>query len=111
MKKTLEKEDIEIIQINHYIELVGNKDNYKLETLFPYEKLVSFLKDNNVEYSISKNAGNYLCNNIYYEGMKYIKDNSLDIKMIFIYIPSINTKYNIEKTARIISSFVETLTG
>ncbi len=31
--------------------------------------------------------------------------------MIFIYIPSINTKYNIEKTARIISSFVETLTG
>ena len=93
-----------------YIELVGNKNDYKLETLFPHKKLVSFLKENNIEYSISKNAGNYLCNNIYYEVMKYIKDNSLDIKMIFIHIPSINTKYDIEKTAKIISNFVETLT-
>lgn len=93
-----------------YIELVGNKNDDKLETLFPNKKLVSFLKDNNIEYSISKNAGNYLCNNIYYEGMKYIKDNSLDIKMIFIHIPSINTKFDIEKTAKIISNFIETLT-
>lgn len=68
------------------------------------------MKDNNIEYSISKNAGNYLCNNIYYEGMRYIKDNSLDIKMIFIHIPSINIKYDIEKTAKIISNFIETLT-
>lgn len=93
-----------------YIELFGNKNDDKLETLFPYKKLASFLKGNNIEYVISKNAGNYLCNNIYYEGMKYIKDNSLDIKMIFIHIPSINTKYDIEKTAKIISNFIETLT-
>ena len=93
-----------------YIELVGNKNYDKLETLFPHKKLVSFLKDNNIEYSISKNAGNYLCNNIYYEGMKYIKDNSLDIKIIFIHIPSLNTKYDFEKTAKIISNFIETLT-
>lgn len=84
-----------------YIELFGNKNDDKLETLFPHKKFASFLKNNNIEYSISKNAGNYLCNNIYYEGMKYIKDNSLDIKMIFIHIPSINTKYDIEKTAKI----------
>ncbi len=93
-----------------YIELVGNKNDDILETLFPHKKLVSFLKENNIEYSISKNAGNYLCNNIYYDGMKYIKDNSLDIKMIFIHIPSINTKYDIEKTAKIIFNFIETLT-
>ena len=49
------------------------------------------------------------CNNIYYEGMKYIKDNSLDIKMIFIHIPSINTKFDIEKIAKTISNFIETL--
>ena len=93
-----------------YIELFGNKNDDKLETLFPYKKLASFLKENNIEYVISKNAGNYLCNNIYYEGMKYIKDNSLDIKVIFIHIPSINTKCDIEKTAKIISNFIETLT-
>ena len=93
-----------------YIELFGKKNDDKLETLFPYKKLASFLKENNTEYVISKNAGNYLCNNIYYEGMKYIKDNSLDIKMIFIHIPSISTKYDIEKTAKIISNFIGTLT-
>ena len=93
-----------------YIELIGNKNSDRIETSFPYKKLISFMKENNIEYSISKNAGNYLCNNIYYEGMKYIKDNSLDIKMIFIHIPSINTKYDIEKTAKIISNFIETLT-
>ena len=40
--------------------------------------------------------------------MKYIKDNSLDIKIIFIHIPSINTKYDFEKTTKIISNFIET---
>lgn len=92
-----------------YIELFGSKNNDKIETSFPYKKLVSFLKENNIDYSISKNAGNYLCNNIYYEGMKYIKDNSLEIKMIFIHVPSINAKFNFEKISKIISNYIEIL--
>lgn len=92
-----------------YIELFGNKIDDKLETSFSYKKLISFLKYNNIEYSISKNAGNYLCNNIYYEGMKYIKNNLLDIKIIFIHIPSVNTKFDIEKTAKIISNYIQML--
>ena len=45
---------------------------------------------------ISNDAGNYLCNNIYYNGLKYIKDNSLKTKMLFIHIPKINNINNIE---------------
>ena len=92
-----------------YIELYGSKNNDKIETSFPYKKLVSFLKENNIDYSISKYAGNYLCNNIYYEGMKYIKDNSLEIEMIFIHVPSINAKFNFEKISKIISNYIEIL--
>lgn len=92
-----------------YVELFGNKNDDKLETLFPHKKLVSFLKNNNIEYSISKNAGNYLCNNIYYEGMKYIKEKSLDVKIIFIHIPSINTEFNFEKVSKVISNFIQML--
>lgn len=92
-----------------YVELFGNKNDDKLETLFPHKKLVSFLKNNNIEYSISKNAGNYLCNNIYYEGMKYIKEKSLDVKMIFIHIPSINTEFNFEKVSKVISNYIQML--
>ena len=43
------------------------------------------------EYKVilSSDAGNYLCNNLYYHGLKYIKENELKTKMIFIHIPKI----------------------
>ena len=67
------------------------------------------MKENNIEYSISKNAGNYLCNNIYYEGMKYINDKSLDAKMIFIHIPTKNIEFNFETVTKVISNFIQML--
>ena len=95
---------------NHIcIELFGNKNNNQVETSFPYKDLISILKENNIEYSLSKDAGNYLCNNIYYEGMKYIEDNSLGIKIIFIHIPSINTGYDFDTTAKVISNYIQYL--
>lgn len=92
-----------------YIELFGNKNSDRIETSFPYKKLISFMKENNIEYSISKNAGNYLCNNIYYEGMKYINDKSLDAKMIFIHIPTKNIEFNFETVTKVISNFIQML--
>lgn len=95
---------------NHIcIELFGNKNNNQVETSFPYKDLISILKENNIEYSLSKDAGNFLCNNIYYEGMKYIKDNSLDTKMIFIHIPSIDVCYKFDEIAKIISKYIQNL--
>ena len=56
---------------------------------------------------MSVNAGTYLCNNIYYEGLKYIKQNGIDTKMIFIHIPSIKQGYDFDKLARAISDFID----
>ena len=67
-----------------YIELFGNKVNKKIKTSFPYKNFAEFLKENNVVYSLSTNAGNYLCNNIYYEGMKYIEEIELTDKYAFL---------------------------
>ena len=50
--------------------------------------------NNDYKVIISNNAGNYLCNNIYYYGLKYIKDNNLKTKMVFIHIPK---KFDIKK--------------
>lgn len=95
---------------NHvYLELFGSKNDDKLESTFPYKDIIAFLDENNIKYSISKNAGNYLFNNIYYESMKYIKDNALDIKVIFIHVPSINMEYDFDKTAKVLSNFIESL--
>lgn len=95
---------------NHiYIETFANKTGDNIKTIFSYKEFVSFLKENNIQYSLSKDAGNYLCNNIYYEGMKYIKNNILNIKMIFIHIPLINTECDFETLAKVISNYIEGL--
>lgn len=91
------------------IELIGNKNNNKIKTKFPYKKFTSYLSSNKLDFSLSNDAGNYLCNNIYYEGMKYIQEISSDIKMIFVHIPSISSDYDFEKLAKVISNFIESL--
>lgn len=55
---------------------------------------------------ISKDAGNYLCNNIYYHGLKYINDNKLNTKMIFIHIPKLKNISDISKMAKIFDKLV-----
>ena len=82
------------------IETTGkNNDFYK--TNYDYINLKNKL---DVKYNviISNDAGNYLCNNIYYNGLKYIKENELKSKMIFIHIPKIN---NIENVSLLSSIF------
>ena len=71
----------------------------ELKTNYNYNELVSRL-ENNYKIIISNNAGNYLCNNIYYHGLKYIKDNNLKTKMIFIHIPKKDKISNIEKLTK-----------
>lgn len=90
-----------------YIELKAKKSNAILSTNFPIKKIIKTLKNNNINYTISENAGNYLCNNIYYEGLKYINKNKLDTKMIFIHIPSINQDFDFDKLAKAISEFID----
>lgn len=50
------------------------------------------------EVEISCDAGNYLCNNIYYNVLKIIKENNLKCKMLFIHIPMIE-KIDIKRLA------------
>lgn len=86
-----------------------DKDTIKIETRaqnvdfyntnYNYDNLKKKIKkDYNV--IISEDAGNYLCNNIYYYGLKYIKENNLNSKMIFIHIPNINNISDIKKLSK-----------
>lgn len=81
------------------IETTANgKMQYK--TNYDYKDLESVLKK---EFSvlISKDAGNYLCNNIYYHGLKYIEENGLNTKMIFIHIPKLKNISDINNLSNI----------
>ena len=47
---------------------------------------------NNEHLAISYNAGTFICNEIYYNALKYIDDNNLNTKCVFIHIPFIEAQ-------------------
>lgn len=90
---SLEKDTIKI-------ETIGNGKE-EIETNYNYVDLKSKL-EKKYTVIVSNNAGNYLCNNVYYNGLKYIKENDLKSKMIFIHIPKIDNINNIELLSKIL---------
>lgn len=82
------------------IETISNGEE-EIETNYNYNDIKSLL-EKKYNVILSKNAGNYLCNNIYYNGLKYIKENDLKSKMIFIHIPKIDNINNIELLSKIL---------
>ena len=82
------------------IETRGNGIDY-FETDYDYNNLKKLFEKNGFNVVISKDAGNYLCNNIYYNGLKYIRENNLKCKMIFVHIPQIDNINEIKKISAI----------
>ena len=87
-------------------------DTIKIETTakdyitsYNYNNLYNLL-NNDYNVVISNDAGNYLCNNIYYNGIMYINDNKLKTKMIFIHIPKIDKINDIKKLSEIFSKMI-----
>ena len=73
------------------------------------EQVYSKLKDNMIKKGfkvIESNQTNYLCNNIYYNGLKYIDDEDIDCEMIFIHIPKMKMIEEIEKIANVFNEYV-----
>lgn len=82
------------------IETRGNGIDY-FETDYDYNNLKKLFEKNGFNVVISKDAGNYLCNNIYYNGLKYIRENNLKCKMVFVHIPQIDNINDIKKISAI----------
>ena len=76
------------------------KDKLKYATSYDYRVLHNKLRKG-YEVIISNDAGNYLCNNIYYNGLEYIIENKLKTKMIFIHIPNKEKITDIEKLSKL----------
>lgn len=111
LEKTLKKNNYDLII--SFGESKIDYDTIKLEltakidisysTNYDYTNLKEVLSQNNYNVMISNNAGNYLCNNIYFYGLKYINENNLNTKMLFIHIPKLNKITDINKLANILN--------
>lgn len=93
------KVSVEIIAINKkhnqnledYSKLSENEPIIKneylaLETNFNAKKLIEFLKKENIPADYSFNPGTFICNQVYYQLLNYIKIQK-NIQCIFIHIP------------------------
>ena len=83
------------------IEVIGKKEKDLYKTDFNYSKIKEDIEKIGFKVEISEDAGNFLCNNLYFNGLKYIKENNINCKMIFIHIPKIENISNIELLAKI----------
>lgn len=88
--------DVDVVKI----ETTGFNDD-KFVTNFDYSELKVILEQAGYKVMVSNNAGKYLCNNLYYYGLKYIHDNELNTRMLFIHIPKIKNITNIIDLANI----------
>lgn len=74
-------------------------------TSFAISLVEASLTAHGIPYIISENPSNYLCNHAYYHGLRYIAENELDTKMIFIHVPGRKNFRNLDKVAEWLLDF------
>ena len=70
-----------------YIETRARKGGGVLSTAFECERLKRCLEQNGLHVKISDNAGTSYCNELYWNGLRYILERELDTQMVFIHVP------------------------
>ena len=70
-----------------YMETTAGKGDLYISTAFEYEKWKKVLEQNGLVVKISNSAGTSFCNELYWNGLRYIGQNRLDTKMAFVHVP------------------------
>ena len=70
-----------------HIETTARNGELRLDIIFDCERLKMLFEQNDIPAKISHNAGTSFCNCLYWNGLKYIKDNALETKMVFVHVP------------------------
>lgn len=92
-----------------YLENNAFLDGTKLETDYYYGVLRKNLESNNYNVLSSCDAGNYLCNNVFFRALSFKQNNNLKTKIAFIHIPTIDNIGGIELLASTILNYINTL--
>ena len=69
------------------LELVAKNNADEIKTNFEIEKLIEEFKKNDIQIIKSTNPGKSYCNQVYWNSLNYIKDNSLNCKILFVHVP------------------------
>lgn len=88
------------------IETVAYNKETKIETSYNYLPLIKYLKDHNLSVRQSVRPGNYLCNYIYYHGLRLIREKNLQTDMLFIHAPYSRNLTNVKEVIDTFSAYI-----
>ena len=94
---------------NIYLENNAILENTKLITDYYYGVLKVFLEKSGYKVLNSNDAGNYLCNNVFFSALNFKQKNKLKTKIAFIHIPTINYIEDITKISNGLLDYIKTL--
>lgn len=86
--------------------ILGEK---RLVTDYNYDILKEYLKNYKYEVESSYNAGNYLCNNVFFRALDFKLKNNIKSKIAFIHIPTIDNIGNITNLSNAIKEYIDFL--
>lgn len=93
--------DLDTIQI----ETIAKIEENIYKTKYDYSELKNKL-ENKYKVIVAKKENNYLCNNIYYHGLRLIEENNYNTNIIFIHIPKLNNISDIQILADIFNDLI-----
>lgn len=70
-----------------HLETMARKGESQISTTFDYEQLRQLFEQNGMSVKLSQNAGTSFCNALYWNGLKYISEQQLEVKMLFVHVP------------------------
>lgn len=96
---------------NIYLENNAIINNTKLVTNYYYGVLKENLENNKYKVTNSNDAGNYLCNNVFFRALDFKQKNSIKSKIAFIHIPTIDNIADIEHLSNVILDYIKTISN
>lgn len=94
---------------NIYLENNAILKGIKLETDYYYGVLKKTLESNHYNVLSSYDAGNYLCNNVFFRALNFKQKNNLKSKVGFVHIPTIENIEHMKFLASTILDYINTL--
>ena len=94
---------------NIYLENNAVLGKAKLETDYYYDVLKENLENNNYKVVSSCDAGNYLCNNVFFRALNFKEKNNLKSKVGFVHIPTTDNIKDIKNLESTILNYINSL--
>lgn len=70
-----------------HIETTARKDASYICTSLDWERMKQVFEQCGLKVKISENAGTSFCNELYWNGLKFIQEKQLGTKMVFVHVP------------------------